>query len=309
MLQPLPSMPSSVKIMEVGPRDGLQNEPIIVDTPSKIRFINQLAESGLRRIEVTSFVSPQWIPPLADQLEVALGIERKPHVTYAALVPNVRGYERAMRANIDEVSIVVAASTTHNEKNLNANTKKVMERYVEVADRARADQRPFRAYVSCAFGCPYEGAIAAQAVIDLTAQLLDLGAYEIAISDTIGCASPLATDRMLDALLQQFSASALALHMHDTRGMALANIWVALTKGITSFDAAAGGLGGCPYAKGASGNVATEDLLYMLEALGIETNVSLEKLCQASLAIESIVQKRMPSKIVAAYRAERNSSC
>lgn len=297
-------LPKSVKIMEVGPRDGLQNERRIVDTKSKINFVEDLVDAGLKRIEVTAFVSPQWIPPLADQLEVALGIKRVPGVRYAALVPNVKGYERAKSANIDEISIVVAASNTHNEKNLNGDIKKVMERYHEVAQRANADRRPFRAYISCVFGCPYEGDVDIDMIISLSQELLDLGAYEIALSDTIGIASPLQTMEVIDALLPHVPEEKLALHMHDTRGLALANIFAALTMGVSSFDAAAGGLGGCPYAPGASGNVATEDLVYMLSRMGVDTGVSVEKLGKASLQMEKILKKHVPSKLVGTLRGE-----
>jgi hydroxymethylglutaryl-CoA lyase len=298
-------LPDGIRLMEVGPRDGLQNEATLVSTPNKIAFIENLVAAGIKRIEVTSFVSPAWIPPLADQMEVALGIKRNPGVRYAALVPNVRGYERAQSARMDEVSIVVAASNTHNEKNLNGDTAKIMERYREVAKRAREDGCPFRAYISCTFGCPYEGEVSQAAVIDLAEELLRMGAYEIALSDTIGCASPLHTERMLTAAMARIPKEKLALHMHDTRGMALANIMIALTMGVTSFDAAAGGLGGCPYAKGASGNVATEDLVNMLETMGVKTGVSLEKLCHASRIMETILKKRVPSKVLAIY--EKNA--
>ncbi len=297
-------LPKSVRLMEVGPRDGLQNEATLVPTPDKIKFIESLVQAGLKRIEVTSFVSPAWIPPLADQMEVALGIKRVPGVSYAALVPNVRGYERAMSARIDEVSIVVAATNAHNEKNLNGSTEKVMERYREVAKRARADGCPFRAYISCTFGCPYEGDVPLAAVTKLASELLNLGAYEIVLGDTIGCASPLHTERMLTAVMAIMPKEQLALHMHDTRGMALANIVVALMMGVASYDAAAGGLGGCPYAKGASGNVATEDLVHMLETMGVHTGVSLAQLCKTSRMMETILHKRVPAKMVAMWNTE-----
>jgi hydroxymethylglutaryl-CoA lyase len=304
MFEPL-NLPKNVVIMEVGPRDGLQNEPTIVDTHNKIKFIENLALAGLKRIEVTAFVSPRWIPPLADQMEVALGIEKKAGVSYAALVPNVKGYERALSASINEISVVVAASNTHNEKNLNGDTKKVMERYYEVAKRAKADACPFRAYVSCAFGCPYEGKVSSHEVIALAEELLQMGAYEVAISDTIGVASPVSMSKLLSLVLKKIPKNRLALHMHDTEGLALANIFIALSMGVASFDAAAGGLGGCPYAPGASGNVATEDLVNMLEKLGISTGISLDKLCDASLHMEKILHTKVPSKLVAARRLVR----
>lgn len=296
-------LPTSVKIMEVGPRDGLQNEKTIVDTATKIKFIEKLVDAGIKRIEVTAFVSPRWIVPLADQLEVAVGVKKKPGVSYAALVPNVQGYERAMSSQkIDEVSVVVAASNTHNIKNLNADTQRVMERYRELSARAHQDKCPFRAYISCVFGCPYEGEVAVEQIILLTKELLDIGAYEISLGDTIGAASPLSTMRILNALLAHVPASRLALHMHDTRGTALANIFAGLLLGISSFDSSAGGLGGCPYAPGASGNMSTEDLVSMLDNMNIHTGISVEKICEASLQIEKVLKKKLPSKILAIFR-------
>ncbi len=295
-------LPPVVRLMEVGPRDGLQNEAVLVDTKSKIQFIENLAASGHKRIEITAFVSPAWIPQLGDQVEVAMGIKKDPSVSYAALVPNVQGYEKALLCDVSEISMVVAATDTHNLKNLNGDTKKVMHRYRELAQRAQSDGRPFRAYISCSFGCPYEGAVSADKVLALSEEFLSLGAYEIAISDTIGVASPKATMELLELALKKMPKEKLALHMHDTRGSALANIFSALTLGIASFDASAGGLGGCPYAPGASGNVASEDLVYMLESMGIKTGVDLEKLTNATLALEKILNKDVQSKIVATYR-------
>lgn len=298
-------IPKSVKIMEVAPRDGLQNEQKIIDTPSKILFIKNLVESGCKRIELTAFVSPRWIPQLADSLEVSLGVNRVEGTSYAALIPNVKGYENAVKAKVDEVSFVIAASNTHNQKNLNAETSKVLERYQEVAKRAVQDNRRFRAYISCAFGCPYEGNINVKEVVKLAKELINMGAYEIAVSDTIGVASPLSTINVLQTLLKEgVDKNILALHMHDTRGGALANIYAALTLGISSFDSSAGGLGGCPYAPGAAGNVATQDLVYMLESMGISTGISLNKLCDATLAIEKVLNKKTPSKIMAIYRTK-----
>lgn len=299
------SLPRKVKLMEVGPRDGLQNEKILVDTESKINFINNLAKSGLTRIEVTAFVSPRWIPALADQQEVVHGLPKVSNISYAALVPNIHGYERAVNSGVHEISIVVAASNTHNKKNLNADTKQVLERYRELAARAVKDKILFRAYISCVFGCPYEGEINTQSVTDLALELINMGAYEISLGDTIGVASPVDTERVLGELLKHMSKDLLALHMHDTRGSALANIFMGLLMGVSSFDSSAGGLGGCPYAPGAAGNVATEDLLYMLHKMGIDTGVSLEKVCAASLELEKILGKPGPSKIVAIHRQVR----
>jgi hydroxymethylglutaryl-CoA lyase len=297
------NLPKTVTVVEVGPRDGLQNEKTIVDTASKIHFIEQLANAGLKRIEITAFVSPRWIPPLADQMEVALGVKKKPGVRYAALVPNVRGYERAMSTGaIDEVSIVVAASNQHNLKNLNADTAHVMQRYHELAERAHADSCPFRAYISCSFGCPYEGPISPDTVLALAEELLDLGAYELSIGDTIGIANPLQCYELCSYLLKRIPASKIALHMHDTRGMALANIFQALRLGIATFDSSAGGLGGCPYAPGAAGNVASEDLVNMLSSIGLKTGIDLKKLCESSMWMENLLHRNMPSKMLAMCR-------
>lgn len=296
-------LPKNISLMEVGPRDGLQNEKTVVDTASKINFIHQLADAGFKRIEVTAFVSPRWIPPLADQLEVACGIKKKAGVSYAALVPNLCGYERAMSTGaIDEVSIVVAASNQHNIKNLNADTNKVIERYKELSMQARADRKPFRAYVSCSFGCPYEGLTSIDEVIRLSEELLAMGAYEISLGDTIGVSTPLYTLKLLNSVLKKIPVEKVALHMHDTRGLALANIYQAMRVGVSSFDSAAGGLGGCPYAPGASGNVASEDLVNMLESMGINTGININKLCETSIQMEKILHRDMPSKMVAIWR-------
>ncbi|MCA9507675.1 MAG: hydroxymethylglutaryl-CoA lyase [Myxococcales bacterium] len=300
----LKNLPTSVKIMEVGPRDGLQNEKTIIDTEQKIQFIENLVDAGIKRIEVTAFVSPRWIPPLADQLEVVLGIKKKPGASYAALVPNAKGYERAVgTGKIDEISFVIAASDTHNQKNLNADTKAVLERYREVAYLATRDRIPFRVYLSCAFGCPYENKVSTRKIISLTKQMLELGAYEVALSDTIGIASPRDTMNILAQVLQVVKKEELALHMHDTRGMALANIWIALLMGIASFDSAVGGLGGCPYAPGASGNVATEDLVNMLNSVGIQTDISIESLVKVSQTMAVLLKKAPAAKMAAMCRS------
>jgi hydroxymethylglutaryl-CoA lyase len=293
--------------MEVGPRDGLQNEKTIVDTASKIGFIEQLVEAGAKRVEITAFVSPKWIPPLADQVEVARGIRRKPDVSYAALVPNMRGYEQALACQVSEVAFVLAASQTHNLKNINAKTEDAFDRYAEVAARAREDQIPFRAYVSCAMGCPYEGDVPVQKVVELAAKFFNLGAYEISIGDTIGVGNPKQTLELVNALQRELPVEKRALHLHDTRGQALANIFAALSLGVSAFDSSVGGLGGCPYAPGASGNVATEDLVYMLHAMGIETGIDLDKLCDVSLKMEKLLKRELPSKILATRRCAPNT--
>jgi len=298
----LEKIPKRVRIMEVGPRDGLQNEPTIVDTASKIDFIEGLVNAGMKRVEVTSFVNPRWIPPLADQSEVAKGIERKDGVAYAALVPNMRGYENARLAGMKEISFVLAASETHNQKNINASTADAFSRYAEIAKRAGSDGVAFRAYVSCAFGCPYEGDIPVSEVVKWAKAFWDLGAYEISLGDTIGVGNPTQTVNLINAVSQVVPLEKIALHMHDTRGSALANIFAALCLGVESFDSSAGGLGGCPYAPGASGNVSSEDLIYMLHAMGIQTGVDLDALCQVSLKLEKTLGRKLPSKYLAVIR-------
>ncbi|MCC7071958.1 MAG: hydroxymethylglutaryl-CoA lyase [Deltaproteobacteria bacterium] len=296
-------LPTTVRLMEVGPRDGLQNEPAVVETRAKLAFIEALVGAGLTRIEITAFVNPRWIPALADQAEVARGARAHPGVRYAALVPNVKGYEAATSSGVHEVAIFLAATDGHNQKNINCSTAEALSRYREVTARAHADGRPFRAYVSCAFGCPYEGKVAPGRVVDLVGKLLALGAYEVSIGDTIGVGNPRQTVELVRALKDVAPLDRLALHLHDTRGTALANIAAALDEGVCSFDSSAGGLGGCPYAPGASGNVATEDLVYMLEGMGVRTGVDLDKLVRASLALEDALGRRLPSKVLAAMRS------
>jgi len=300
------SLPDQVRLTEVGPRDGLQNEKVVVDTRAKVAFLTDLVDAGLRHIEATAFVNPRWIPPLADHAEVARATRQEPlagRARYSALTPNVKGYEGARAAGIDEVAIFPAASESHNRKNINATTAEALGRYAEVTDRARADGVPVRGYVSCVMGCPYEGAIAVGAVVDVAEKLLDMGCVEISLGDTIGVGNPKQTVELIRGLKGSVGLDRIALHLHDTRGTALANIAVALEEGVRSFDSAAGGLGGCPYAPGASGNVATEDLVYMLHGMGVQTGVDLEKLVRASLRMEQILGRPVPSKVVAAMRS------
>lgn len=285
--------------MEVGPRDGLQNESAWVSTQDKINLINNLTDCGLKYIEITAFVNPKWIPPLADQVEVAMGIKKKPGVRYVALVPNNIGYERAISCGIDDISIVIAATESHNKKNLNGTTKEVFTRYEELSSKIKLDKKSFRAYLSCAFGCPYEGEVSIEKVLALSQRLIDLGACEIAISDTIGVASPTQTIKLLDRILKFIPKEKVALHFHDTQGLALANIFCALSMGISSFDSSLGGLGGCPYALGASGNVSSEDLINMLNKLGIAHGIDLEKMLNVSRQMQEILQRALPSKLLA----------
>ncbi len=271
--------------MEVGPRDGLQNESVFVPTEQKIAFIEALADAGLKRIEATAFVSKRWIPPLADHAELSAKLPRRPGVSYAALVPNLKGYEQAKAFKYNEISLVLAATQSHNRSNLNASTEEAFARYEQVIAHANADKIPFRAYISCAFGCPYEGQTPISAVLEWSRKFYELGAYELSISDTIGVGIPDQTRELVNALLAEFDSNRLALHLHDTNGRALENIEVALNLGLRSFDSSAGGIGGCPYAPGAKGNVETERVIKRLSELGLETGVDLDKLRQASRAI------------------------
>ncbi len=298
------SLPPAVRLMEVGPRDGLQNESVVVDTATKVAFIEGLVDAGVKRIEITAFVNPRWIPPLADHAEVARAVaaRKKPGVVYAALTPNTKGYESAQAAGVDEAALFLAATDSHNKKNINATTEEALQRYVEVAGRARADKMPFRAYVSCALGCPYEGEVAPEKVVRVAEQMLALGAYEISIGDTIGMGDPLHTARLVRALAKSIPLDKIALHLHDTRGTALANITAALDEGVRSFDSSAGGLGGCPYAPGASGNVATEDLVWMLHAMGIQTGIDLDAFAATTLKLEGVLGRQLPSRILAVKR-------
>ncbi|MBI0576824.1 hydroxymethylglutaryl-CoA lyase [Neobacillus cucumis] len=288
--------PTNVTIKEVGPRDGLQNEQSFLSTEDKINWINQLSRTGLQSIEITSFVNPKWIPALADSLEVAKGIERMPGVTYTALVPNRRGLEKALEGNIDEMAVFMSASETHNQKNINksiAGTFPVLE---EVVKEALSAGKTVRGYVSTVFGCPYEGQVSIDNVIRVSEHLFEMGIQELSLGDTIGVANPKQVQEVLTVLLKRFPIEKLALHFHDTHGTAAANILAALDMGITTYDASTGGLGGCPYAPGASGNVATEDVLYMLGNMGIDTGVNLEKLLGAGRFIQEKIGRSLPSR-------------
>ena len=294
------TLPSSIRIVEVGPRDGLQNEAAAVSTADKIAFVNRLSEAGHSTIEVSSFVSPKRVPQMADAAEVFAGITRRPGTRYTALVPNVEGLSRARAAGVDEVAIFAAVSETFNRRNINRSVQQSLDEFKIVCREARAADLQVRAYVSTAFGCPFEGAISPAAVANVAGRLADLGAYEVAISDTIGVAHPGRVLSVIEAVASRVPLKRIALHLHDTRGTALVNVYAALQAGITVFDASAGGLGGCPYAPGATGNLATEDLLYMLEGLGVETGVRLAGVIDASRGIEPQVGHPLPSRV---YRA------
>ena len=292
-----------ITVYEVGPRDGLQNEAAVVRVADKVAFINALADAGAPVVEVGAFVSPKWVPQMADTGAVCEGITRRPGTRYAALVPNATGLDRALAAGISDVAVFAAASESFSRRNINQPIAQSLDTYRDVARKAIDAGCRVRAYLSTAFGCPFEGDVPVQAVVDTTQALLDLGAYEVAVSDTIGVAHPGQVRKVLSALLAAAPVSRIALHFHDTRGTALANVLASLDFGVTTFDASAGGLGGCPYAPGASGNLATEDLLYLLHGLGLETGVSIEAVYAASLAIEPVVGHALPSRYVRARAA------
>jgi len=295
----------AVRLVEVGPRDGLQNEPAPIATAEKIRFVDALAAAGHRTIEVSAFVSPRWVPQMADAADVFAGITRRPGVRYTALVPNLAGLTRAVAAGVDEVAVFAAASEHFSAANINQSIAESLARYAEVVAEAGRHGLRVRGYVSCAFGCPFEGAVEPAAVRRVTAALLAMGVYEVAVSDTIGIAHPGQVRALLAALAVDLPPARLALHFHDTRGTALANVLAALDAGIATFDAAAGGLGGCPYAPGASGNLATEDLLYMLDGLGVATGVSLPAVMAASVALQPALGHPLRSRYVQATLATR----
>lgn len=294
-------LPTRVTIYEVGPRDGLQNEARQVPTADKIRFIDALVAAGIRDIELTSFVSPKWIPQLADASEVARGVARVAGVRMSALVPNRRGLDAAVAAGMKDIAVFMSASETHNKKNVNKTIAETMTAFDEVVPRARELGLSVRAYLSTCFGCPYEGDVSPDRVVDITGQLRDLGVYQIAISDTIGVANPRQVEDVLGRVLAKHPLPSVAVHFHDTQGTALANCLVALTLGITTIDAAAGGLGGCPYAPGASGNLATEDVVAMLHGMNIATGIDLDKLTEASRTAAAFVGHELPSKYLKAH--------
>lgn len=294
------SYPEKVAIVEVGPRDGLQNEAAVVPTATKIAFVDRLTAAGHQAIEVSAFVSPKWVPQMGDAAEVFAGITRREGVRYSALVPNRAGLDRALAAGVRDIAIFAAASETFSRRNINQSIDESFVVYRQVTDAAMQAGLRVRAYLSTSFGCPFEGPVSEDAVIALTERLIQLGAYEVSVSDTIGIAHPGQVSRLLDRLLPRVPTTQVALHFHDTRGTALANVLAALAQGVATFDSAAGGLGGCPYAPGATGNLATEDLLYMLEGLGITTGVSLDAVVAASRFIEPATGHPLPSRYVRA---------
>lgn len=297
------SLPRHVRIVEVGPRDGLQNEAAFVPTVEKIAFVNRLADAGHTTIEVSAFVSPEWVPQMADAAEVFAGITRRAGVRYTALVPNLQGLARAREARVDEVAVFPAASETFSTRNINQTVDEALAGAKRICDEARGAGLRVRAYLSTSFGCPFEGAVAPARVAELAARLIDGGAYEVALSDTIGIAHPRQVSDVLSEVTKRVPSANLALHFHDTRGTALVNVYAGLEAGVSTFDASAGGLGGCPYAPGATGNLATEDLVYLLDGLGIGTGTRLEAIAAASRAIEPHVGHPLPSRVFRAMQA------
>lgn len=303
----LKSLPKKVRIVEVGPRDGLQNEKTIVSLEDKVTFIKMLAEAGLHEIEATSFVRADKIPQMSDGSELFKKLINEPSLSKTSLislVPNAKGLELAVNAGVKEIAIFTSTSNTFNQKNINATIEESMVRLEEVMAKAKPHGLRARAYVSTVFGCPYEGKTSLTVLKDLIIRLKNLGVYEISLGDTIGIANPLQVRETIDFLKKDFDLDFFAMHFHDTRGMAAANILTSLEMGLTSFDSSAAGLGGCPYAKGASGNVATEDLYFLFSSMGIETGIEIEKLAKASQFILSKLQKESGSKYLKAYLAK-----
>ena len=293
----LDALPHQVSVYEVSPRDGLQNEALPIPLEGKRELIAALIAAGLKRIELTSFVSPRWVPQLADAEELARDFKAPPGVTLSALCPNAKGFERARAAGLQEIAVFMSASETHNKKNTNKSIAESLETFREVVPPALAAKMRVRAYVSTVWGCPYEGDIDPEASLSISRALLQLGCYQVSLGDTIGVATPLGVKRLVSRFLAEFSAPQLALHFHDTRGTALANALVGLELGIRDFDSSVAGLGGCPYAPGAAGNLATEDLVYMLQGMGIETGIDLDKLIEAGRVAEAVVGRRLPGKV------------
>ena len=301
------TLPHSVRIVEVGPRDGLQNEPRTVPAAVKIELIDRLGDAGLRTIEATAFVSPKWVPQMADNAQVMAGLRRRPGVAYPALVPNLQGFEAAVAAGATEIAVFGAASESFSRKNINCSIAESLARFEPVTIAAKHKGIRVRGYISCVVGCPYEGDVAAAAVAEVAEKLLTMGCYEISLGDTIGVGTPGKVQAMLRAVAERVPLERLAVHCHDTYGQALANIYAALGLGVAVIDSSVAGLGGCPYAKGASGNVATEDVVYMLNGLGIETGVDLTKLAAAGRYICGELGRAPASKVAQALAAKASA--
>lgn len=299
------TLPKTVRLVEVGPRDGLQNEKQPVPAAVKIELVNRLADCGLTAIEATAFVSPKWVPQMADAAEVMKGIERRAGVSYPVLVPNEKGLESAIAARASEVAVFAAASEAFSQKNINCTIKESLERFKPVMARAREAGVKVRGYVSCVLGCPWQGEVAPTAVADVAWALFEMGCYEVSLGDTIGTGTPGKTQAMIEAVARRVPIKKLAGHYHDTYGMAIANIHASLQMGVNVFDAAVGGLGGCPYAKGAAGNVATEDVVWLLKGLGIDCGVDLDKLVDTAAWICGQFGRAPGSKVAQAVIARR----
>ena len=296
-------MSGQVRIVEVGPRDGLQNEKAIIATTDKIELIDRLSRTGLRSIEATSFVSPKWVPQLADAAEVFAGITRVAGIGYPVLVPNEKGYERALAAGVEEVAVFTAASEAFNLKNINAGIDESLERFRPVMERAKSDGVKVRGYVSTVLGCPYQGHVPVADVVRVASRLYAMGCYEISLGDTIGVGTPHKARAMLKAVASEIPMPALAVHFHDTYGQALANLLACLEEEVSVVDSAVSGTGGCPYAKGASGNVASEDVVYLLHGLGLETGVDLASLSETGLWLSGLLGRETSSKVARALSA------
>jgi hydroxymethylglutaryl-CoA lyase len=301
-------LPTTVRLVEVGPRDGLQNEPKLVDTATKAELIARLGQAGLKAIEATSFVSAKAVPQMADNAAVMAAIERRPGVTYPVLTPNLKGFEAALAAGAEEVAVFGAASEAFSQRNIQCSVAESLARFAPVLAAAQQAGVRVRGYVSCVLGCPYEGPIAPQKVAQVAGALFDMGCYEISLGDTIGVGTPEATKQMLAAVRARVPIAQVAGHYHDTWGMAIANIYASLQCGVSVFDASVAGLGGCPYARGASGNVATEDVVYLLNGLGIETGIDLDQVVDCALWISEFLGRAPQSKVARASVAQRPSS-
>lgn len=300
------SLPARVKVVEVGPRDGLQNEPKTVPAPVKIELIERLADAGLTVIEAGSFVSPKWVPQMADTAQVLAGLRRRPGVSYPVLVPNLKGLEAALAAGAEEIAVFAAATESFSRRNTNCSIAEGLERFREVTAAARAAGLRVRGYVSCVLGCPYEGEVKPEAAARVAAALYRMGCYEVSLGDTIGVGTPGRMKVLIDTVAREIPVENLAVHCHDTYGQALANCYAALELGVAAIDAAVAGLGGCPYAKGATGNVATEDVVYLLNGLGIESGVDLDRLIDAGEFICGFLGRPSNSKAARAILARRN---
>ena len=299
------TLPTSVRLVEVGPRDGLQNEKQPIAVADKVRLVDDLTAAGLTYIEVGSFVSPKWVPQMAGSAEVFAGIQQKAGVTYAALAPNLKGFEAALESQVKEVAVFAAASEAFSQKNINCSIKESLERFVPVMEAARQHGVRVRGYVSCVLGCPYQGEVDAAQVAAVAAELHAMGCYEVSLGDTIGVGTAGATRHLFEVVGQRVPRAQLAGHFHDTYGQATANIYASLLEGITVFDSSVAGLGGCPYAKGATGNVATEDVLYLLNGLGIHTGIDLDLLIDAGQRIGAVLDKPNGSRVAKAQLSKR----